>query len=301
MFLAFVLVRFFWWTGLIQYLVDPGSVHNSIVIAKSPISIPPGFTEPDAGYFIKPSGFRPNSLFVGRESELDQMHKMLFDKKKRADGTSAVLLQSLPGGGKTHLARQYVYEHKDDFPGGIFWLRAKSETELAAGFWDIARRAALQRVAGAEDATGSLDDPEEFIQMVKQWLNNRHDWLMVLDGIRFANSAALRKFIPDSTNTSLIYTSTEKSVMGDHHFMNPQLIRLPLLSAREAQTLLLLELGRMEPFAKDDLKYSMELVQSMGFLPVVIHAVASRLKTTDEPLSKVRNGNASAPISLIVP
>lgn len=221
------------------------------------------------------------------------MHKMLFDKKRRADGTSAVLLQSLPGGGKTHLARQYVYNHKDDFPGGIFWLRAKSETELAAGFWDIARKAALKHLVGTEEA-GSLDDPEQFIKMVRKWLNNRHDWLIVLDGIHFTHSA-LRKFIPDSTNTSIIYTSTEKSVIGDHHFMNPQLIKLPLLSAREAQRLLLLELGKTEPFAKDDLRYSMELVQSMGFLPVVIHAVAQRLKTTDEPLSKFARTYSSEP------
>ncbi|KAJ5046285.1 uncharacterized protein L3040_003532 [Drepanopeziza brunnea f. sp. 'multigermtubi'] len=273
---------------------DPGSVYSSMVIAKSTISIPPDDAEQEAPYFIKPSGFRPNSLFVGRESELEHMHKMLFDKKKRADGTSAVLLQSLPGGGKTHLARQYVYNHKDDFPGGIFWLRAKSEKELAAGFWDIARRAALKHLVSTDEA-GSPGDPEQFINMVKQWLNNRHGWLMVLDGIHFAESTAVRKFIPDSTNTSLIYTSTEKSVMGDYHFMNPQLIKLPLLSAREAQKLLLLELGRMEPFAKDDLRFSMELVQSMGFLPVVIHAVASRLKTTDEPLSKFARTYSSEP------
>ncbi|KAH7395584.1 hypothetical protein BKA64DRAFT_643405 [Cadophora sp. MPI-SDFR-AT-0126] len=272
---------------------EPGSVYSSMVIAKSTISIAPDDPAQDAPYFIKPSGFRPNSLFVGREAELEQMHKMLFDKKRRADGTSAVLLQSLPGGGKTHLARQYVYNHKDDFPGGIFWLRAKSDTELAAGFWDIARKAALKHLVGTEEAA-SLDDPEQFIKMVRKWLNDRHDWLLVLDGIHFSHST-LRKFIPDSTNTSIIYTSTEKSVIGDHHFMNPQLIRLPLLSAREAQRLLLLELGRTEPFAKDDLRYSMELVQSMGFLPVVIHAVAQRLKTTDEPLSKFARTYSSEP------
>lgn len=85
----------------------------------------------NALFFIKPSGFRPNSLFVGRETQLSELHKMLFDKKRRAQGTSAVLVQSLPGGGKTHLAREYVYDHRDDFPGGIFWLRAKSPVELA--------------------------------------------------------------------------------------------------------------------------------------------------------------------------
>lgn len=269
---------------------------NSTIIVRSIMDIEPTQTtrppssaqsreREDTPYFVKPSGFRPNSLFVGREAELAEMHKMLFDKRKRAEGTSAVLIQSIPGGGKTHLARQYVYEHKGDFPGGIFWIRAKSQSELASGFWDIARKAALKHVVGTEDAE-LLNDPQQFIRMVKKWLNRRRDWLMVLDGIHFVDTEAMRRFIPDSKNTSLIYTSTERSVVGDYHFMNPQIIRLPALSAREAQRLLLLELDKREPFNKDDLRYSMELVQSMGFLPVVIHAVAQRLKSTNEPLSR---------------
>ncbi|KAF8859266.1 hypothetical protein BDZ45DRAFT_364195 [Acephala macrosclerotiorum] len=268
-------------------------VNKPTIIVKPTFDMPPEVSEQDAPYFIKPSGFRPNSLFVGRETELVDMHRMLFDKKRRAEGTSAVLIQSLPGGGKTHLAREYVYQHKDDFPGGIFWLRAKSETELTAGFWDIACKAALKSMTDHEDMDSSQAH-ELFIKQVRKWLERRHEWLLVLDGIHFSHGL-LRKFIPDSKNTSLIYTSTEKSVIGDHHFMNPQIIKLPLLSAREAQKLLLLELGRQEPFHRDDMKYSMELVQSMGFLPVVIHAVAKRLKSTDEPLSKFAKAYSSEP------
>ena len=262
---------------------------------QSNVSIEPDTSteDPDTAYFIKPSGFRPNSLFVGRQAELAEMHKLLFDKKRRKEGTSAVLIQSLPGGGKTHLARQYLYEHKDDFPGGIFWIRAKSTTELAAGYWDIARKAALKHVEG--DDAKLLKDPHQFIKMVKKWLNHRHDWLLVLDGIHFGDTEALEKFIPDSPNTSLIYTSTERSVAGNYHFKNPQIIRLPLLSAREAQRLLLLELDKKEPFSRDDLRHSTELVQAMGFLPVVIHAVSQRLKATDEPLSKFARSYVSEP------
>jgi hypothetical protein len=266
-------------------------------MVKSTLSIEPDEEQaPDAPYFIKPSGFRPNSLFVGRQAELAELHKLLFDKKKRAEGTSAVLIQSMPGGGKSHLARQYVYEHKDQFPGGVFWLRAKSQSELAAGFWDIARKAAFKdQLSTSPSDPGSLNDPQQFIKMVKKWLNHREDWLMVLDGIHFDDPEGLQRFIPDGVNTSLIYTSTEKSASGDHRFMNPQLIKLPLLSAREAQLLLLKELDKKEPFSKDDLKHSMELVQSMGLLPVVIHAVAQRLKLTDEHLGRFAKSYASEP------
>jgi len=270
------------------------ALSNSAIISTSMIqsvaSIEPEKTS-DA-YFIKPPGFRPNSLFVGRETELAEMHRMLFDKKRRAEGTSAVLLQCLPGGGKSCLARQYVYTHFNDFPGGIFWVRAKSQEQLAAGFWDIARKVALKPSANDNDVLPK--DPQQFISVVTEWFGANHDWLLVLDGIQFDRSEALRRFIPDSKNTSLIYTSTERGVGGDHHFMNPQVIRIPLLSAREAQQLFLLELDKKNP-TTDDLKNSMELVQRMGFLPLVIHAVAQRLKATEEPLAKFTRSYASGP------
>ena len=236
-------------------------------------------------YFIKPSGLRPNSLFVGRQSQLDEMHKVLFDEKRRKDGTSAVLIQCMPGGGKTHLAREYVYAHRDSFPGGVFWVRAKSQTEFAAGYWDIARKAALKHLS-KEDINATNGDSQQFMKMVKKWLNHRQKWLMVVDGIHFDTMEDVQKYIPDSTDTCLIYTSTEKAVSGDYHWISPQIIRLPPLSAREAQELMLLELDKSAPFLTDDLKHSMELVQVVSFLPVAIHSVAQRLKTTGESLAR---------------
>ncbi|KAA8566699.1 hypothetical protein EYC84_009232 [Monilinia fructicola] len=258
-------------------------------------SIEPDNTDDSAQYFIKPPGFRPNSIFFGRREELIEMHKMLFDEKRRSQGSSAVLIQSMPGGGKTHLARQYAFEHKHEFPGGVFWIRAKSEEEITAGFWQIARKAALKPSMVNEDPK-VLDNPDQFVKLVKKWLNHRSHWLLILDGIHFDDS--LRRFIPDSINTSIIYTSTEKSVSGDHHFMNPQILKLPALSAREAQHLLLRELDKKEPFLQDDLRYSMELVQAMQFLPVVIHVISQRLKATDEPLARYARSYASAPKGL---
>jgi hypothetical protein len=278
-----------------SFYVDPSSVNNSTVMVTT-IDIRPESDDDQSlntPYFIKPSGFRPNSLSVGRQTQLEDLHKMLFDRKRRKEGTSATLIQSMPGGGKTHLAREYVYAHKDDFPGGIFWVRAKSQTEFAAGYWDISRKAVLKHAS--KDGINTFEDPEQFMKMVKKWLKHRRDWLMVIDGIRFDSMADLQRFIPDSRDTCLIYTSTEKSASGDHHWMNPQLIKLPLLSAREAQEMLLLELDRKKPFSTDDLKHSMELVQYMGLLPVVIHAVAQRLKATDEPLAKFARSYASEP------
>jgi hypothetical protein len=269
-------------------------MNNSMIIVPQHISIEPEDPEVSEQIFIKPPSFRPNYLFVGREVELADMHKMLLDAKRRADGTSAISIQSIPGGGKTHLAREYVYKHRDSYPGGIFWVAAKSEEELVAGYWDIARKAVFRDIAIKEGGL-TLRDSQEWIGLVKEWLDNHHEWLLVLDGIHFNESESLRKYIPDSQRTSLIYTSTEKAIGGNHHLMNPQMIRLPSLSAREAQRLFLLELGKNEPFATDDLKYAMEIVQGINFLPIVIHTYAQRLRLTEEPLAKAARSYASEP------
>ncbi|OBT62385.1 hypothetical protein VE03_08516 [Pseudogymnoascus sp. 23342-1-I1] len=259
-------------------------------LAQPATSADPNTTTAPTAYFIKPQGFRPNSLFVGREDELEKMHRMLFDRKRRAEGVAAVLIQCIPGGGKTHLAREYVYKHLKDFPGGVFWVTAKSREQLEAGFWHIAATVALR----PEGDGAVAKQTEDFVRCVIDWFTTHHDWLLVLDGIHFDHNDTLSRFIPDSTNSSLLYTSTEHSVGGDHHFMNPAVIRVPLLSAREAQELFLQELGRKNP-TTDDLAEAMKLVQRMGFLPEVIHVAAKRLKSTQEPLAKFARAYASGP------
>lgn len=254
----------------------------------------PGASRPDGDpIFIHPESFRPNSVFIGRDAQLKELHSMLMDKKRRAEGTSAVLLQCLPGGGKTHLARQYVYQHKLDYPGGIYWVRAKSLQEMEYGYWRIARNDALRDLVEEEDLE-DLKDPRKLVDIVRKWLNSFEDWLLILDGILF-DMPEVHRFIPDAKRTSIIYTSTDRAVSGDHHFDNPQIIELPLLDAQDARDLLLLEMEKKRPWTQDDKSRALELVQLMGRLPLMIHVTAQHLKATREPLAKYLKSYRSRP------
>ncbi|KAH8903689.1 hypothetical protein BR93DRAFT_930843 [Coniochaeta sp. PMI_546] len=238
----------------------------------------------DSPLFIHPEPFRPNSYFVGRDDEMKLLHKMLMDRGKRSQGTSAVLIQSLPGGGKTHLARQYVFEHKEDYPGGVYWVRAKSQQEMEYWYWRIAKNEALRGLVSHEDVQ-ELRDPRKIVAIVRKWLNSLDDWLLVLDGVHF-DAPGLQEFIPDAKNTSLIFTSTERAVVEDYRFDSPQVMELPLLAPREATDLLLLEMDKKKPWTQDDRSRALELVELMGRLPLMIHVAAQQLKATREPLSK---------------
>ncbi|KAK3985643.1 hypothetical protein QBC44DRAFT_274798 [Cladorrhinum sp. PSN332] len=247
--------------------------------------------------FIHPEPFRPNSFFMGREDELRGLHEMLMDRKRRSEGTSAVLIQCLPGGGKTHLARQYVFQHMDDYPGGVYWVRAKSKPEMEYWFWRIAKNEALRGLF-PEQQNNSEDDkphnPQKLVQTVRRWLNTQSDWLIVFDGVQF-DTPGLADFIPDARNTSMIYTSTERAVTGDPRFDNPRVMELGLLTANQATDLLLLEMDRKLPWSPDDRAKALALVQLMGRLPLMIHVAAQHLKATREPLSRYLASYRSRP------
>ena len=243
-------------------------------------------TSPREPLFIHPDQFRPNSYFFGRDDELKELHKLLTDRKKREDGTSAVLIQSLPGGGKTHLARQYVFRHRNDYPGGIYWIRAKSLQEMTNDFWQIAKNEALRELVFEKGVKKKdLQDPSNMVDLVRTWFKSFDEWLIVFDGIYF-DHPGVQSFIPDHPNTALIFTSTESAVTGSHVFNSPRIIRLPLLSTQEAQELLLQEMEKKKPWTQDDLSRALEAVELMGRLPLMIHAAAQHLKATREPLSK---------------
>ncbi|KAK1451511.1 LipA and NB-ARC domain-containing protein, partial [Colletotrichum melonis] len=235
-------------------------------------------------HFVHPDRFRPNSFFKGREDYLADLHKLLKDPKRRSEGTSAVLIQGIPGVGKTHLARQYYFNHKDQYSGGAYWIRSTTLQDMEDGFWRIAKTQAIKGMA-AQGHKKDLLNPHNMVDIVRRWFNESSDWLLVFDGIR-VNDKAILKYIPDRPNSSLIYTSTDRCDPGSHLLDNPSMMKLPLPPIQDAQELLLEEMGKKHPYNTDDLRRAHELVQLMGRLPLMIHAAAVNMNTTREPLAK---------------
>lgn len=234
--------------------------------------------------FVHPERFRPNSFFKGRRQELAELHEMLMDKERREDGTSAVLIWSIPGGGKTHLAREYAFKHKHDYAGGIFWVRAKTPEDIMDAFVGIAKHAMARNEIEIQDET-ALQDHDKVIPLVREWLNRSENWLLILDGV-LHDTPDLAEYIPDAANTSMILTSTDTSIAGNHNFDNPQKLELGPLGEEEAQILLLEEMDRKKTWTPDDLARALEIAKLTECLPLAIHAAAGQMRATREPMSK---------------
>ncbi|EEA27037.1 hypothetical protein TMatcc_004684 [Talaromyces marneffei ATCC 18224] len=237
--------------------------------------------------FVVPPGFHPNATFIGMDKELNELHVRLFNTKRREERAAAVLICGGPGSGKTHLAREYVHSHRKDFPGGIFWIDAKSVSSMSTCYWDVAQAAAL-----TDDSKDSKyptsTDASIFVEQVRHWFESREEWLIVFDGLNFDEYSqlnAFKKYLPFRKNTSIIYTSVDRTLAKKQRLFEPYRLTVRPLKAEEARQLLFDDLDIENP-TPEQYKKATEIVHYYQGLPLAIHAIAHRLTATRKPLER---------------
>ena len=290
----FDLLIFFFFVGnsTTNLFIKPSPVLSDPNVAAGAVGIevPPKSAEP---YFIVPPGFRANTFFVGMEKELQELDRRLFDRRRR-DGTACVLIHGQPGGGKSHLARQYVNKNRKKFQGGIFWIIAKFREERLQAYWNIHQKVVARE---SPELCASVNGNENtFVESVKTWFESRQEWLIVFDGVvvdKDADATELQSFVPDSRNSSIIYISRAKNLESKQRLLRPFPIKVSPLKEEDARKLLFKELHIRKP-TEAETKNATELVRKIGGLPLAIDAISHRLADTHEPLAKYNMKSYSA-------
>ncbi|KAJ5728287.1 hypothetical protein N7493_004617 [Penicillium malachiteum] len=236
--------------------------------------------------FVAPPGFHPNATFFGMQKELEVLHNRLFKARARVEKTMAVLIAGVPGSGKTHLARQYVFAQRDCYPGGIFWIDAKSRESVYKCFWEIAQAARLVDFKDSEDPTYA--EAQSYVNSVRNWLQTRHEWLLIFDGIMFDNDTDIndfKRFLPWNKMCSIIYTSIDATLRKKQRLFEPYCLSMPRLRVEDACELLYKDLGIRKP-TPDQAHRAKEIVEHYECLPLAIHAIGHRLNATSKPIEK---------------
>ncbi|KAJ5452120.1 hypothetical protein N7445_000303 [Penicillium cf. griseofulvum] len=240
----------------------------------------------DSSPFVAPAGFHPNATFFGMKKELEVLHNRLFKAKARPEKTMAVLISGVPGSGKTHLARQYVFTHRDCYPGGIFWIDAKSRESTYKCFWEIAQAATL--VEQKVTVNPEYHETEKYVNAVRLWLQTRKDWLLVFDGVTFDRDDDINKFrevLPWSKQCSIIYTSVDTTLRKKQRLYEPYCLMISRLKVEDACSLLFKDLGitRATP---EQISKAIRIVEHYECLPLALHAIGHRLNATGKPIEK---------------
>lgn len=222
------------------------------------------------------------------QKELEELHKRLFKAKARAERAMAVLIAGVPGSGKTHLARQYVFAQRECYTGGIFWVDAKSRESAYKCFWEIAQAATLVDHKEAEDP--NYQESRTYVNAVRNWLQSRNEWLLIFDGITFDHDDDIndfRPFLPWNKRCSIIYTSIDATLRKKQRLFEPYCLSMPRLKVEDACRLLYKDLGIRRPTAEQASKAT-ELVEHYECLPLAIHAIGHRLNATGKPIERYR-------------
>jgi hypothetical protein len=151
--------------------------------------------------------------FVGRDEQLDEMHKIL-----QHDGTrKTAVVHGLGGIGKTQLALAYAQRHKQEY-SAVFWINSKSEDTLKRGYVAAARRICRDHPSLVHlKAVAESGDVDEAAEAVKQWLSSAGNerWLVVYDNYdtpKLAGQAEpgtfdIRALLPEADQGAIVITT----------------------------------------------------------------------------------------------
>ena len=108
----------------------------------------------------------------------------------------AQAMSGLGGIGKTQIAIEYAYQHRQDYQA-LLWARAESRETLTSSFVEIAALLNLPE-KDAQDQTLT-------VKAVKHWLQTRREWLLILDNVD--ELTVIREFLPNPLEGHILLTT----------------------------------------------------------------------------------------------
>jgi len=140
-----------------------------------------------------------NVNFTGRESILREIREGFVsgDPLRRVQA-----IHGLGGVGKTQVAMEYAYRHRDEYPI-VWWVRAEEPATMLEDFVALAK----PLFGGAINA-----EPETLAEAVKRALENRLNWLLILDNV--PGAYAVGRVLPQGSGGHVIITSRNPNWRG---------------------------------------------------------------------------------------
>ncbi len=186
---------------------------------------------------------KKNGDFVGRE-------KLLSDISKQLKSSSKTILAGTGGMGKTSVACEYLYRHRNDYPFLVWWISADSPMN---GFLDLGIELGVAKVG---------DKAQEVVEAVKGYLESQSNWCLVFDNAE--KPADLQPFLP-SKGGHILITSRNP------HWQES--INVDVFAPEESKELLTRLTGQPEAGSE-------ALAELLGHLPLALTQAGSYIKTT---------------------
>jgi hypothetical protein len=212
--------------------------------------------------------FRRYLLFTGREETLHNVYEVLSSKH-------VVALSGLGGMGKTQIAIEYTYRHRDEYQA-VLWVRANTSEELIADFVGIAELLNLpERNAQEQEIT---------VKAVIQWFAVHKNWLLIFDNAD--DFTVIHTYLPPADDGHILLTTRTQIMSGVAHKID--------IKKMESEEAVLLLLRRAGIEASSDVQPEViqeihaqgeEIVKELDGLPLAIDQAGAYMEETGCSLS----------------
>ncbi|HEU5384258.1 MAG TPA: FxSxx-COOH system tetratricopeptide repeat protein [Ktedonobacteraceae bacterium] len=211
--------------------------------------------------------FRRNVFFTGRESSLSYLHHR-FHRDSMGIPAQIQAISGLGGIGKTQVAIEYAYRYAMDYKA-VLWIGSDSPATFLIS---------LENVARVLDLPDQYSNDSAYIaRMVKQWLKEHADWLLVVDNIE--ELELITDIIPALHTGHILLTTRVQATGNIAHRIDINTMNL------EEGSLLLLRRAKaipadacLENASAEELAATRELVRAMDGLPLAIDQAASYIE-----------------------
>ena len=216
--------------------------------------------------FIVP--YKRNVHFTGRE-------KLIATLCTRLSGTARkqwnhqVALYGLGGIGKTQLALEYAYSHKEVYQR-VFWISAATKETLWSDF---------QLIGGSSGCVSNSAalQPQEAAERVLQWLNAQDKWLLILDNLDTID--VVDGYLPNvSPNKHILITTRNQHV----HQIPAEGLEVTAMDVDDAVELLITR-ANVEATIEKNLEAA-KIVAELGRLPLAIEQAAAFIRESSKDI-----------------
>ena len=221
----------------------------------------------EATAFLAP---RRNSCFCGRANELSAILGILKGNQNSCVDTA---IYGLGGIGKTSLAVEFIWRHKNEYPGGIFWISGESNMT----FQSSVREMALEM-----EITSPESDFSSTLMKALAWLKKQCKmWCLVVDNLdQLEMSEDMRKLLrgkwkQGSRGHVIITTRRQpREILKETGIEEKSCIELKRLTQEQSVEFLRKKTGRTEG---EDSEVR-ELASELSGLPLALDQAAAYIR-----------------------